>query len=113
MPSIAAFTIHLFSTIAFISGIAGLLNPSFNLEQLDLPAAAAPAIQASSLGAVAIGIFYILAAFQENRAFFKLTLLTRTLTAIWAMRVGGRWTVLGMVEGLGALVTAGALVLRR
>jgi hypothetical protein len=113
MPSITGSTIHLFGAIALISGICGLLNPSYNLQQLNLPADAAPAIQASSLGAIAIGVFYILAAFQENRAFFKLTLLTRTLTAIWAMRVGGGWTVLGRLEGLGALVTACALVLER
>jgi hypothetical protein len=113
MPSIAALTIHIFGAVALFSGIAGLLNPSFHLQQLDLPAAAAPAIQASSLGAIAIGVFYILAAFQENRAFFKLTLLTRTLTAIWAMRLGGEWTVLGRLEGLGAIITACALVLER
>jgi hypothetical protein len=109
MPSPAAYTIYTFGIITLFFGFSGLYDPSSSLSQLGLPAAAAPSVQASSLGAIAVGAFYCLAAHQENRAFFKLSLITRTLTTIWALRMGGGWMALGVVEGLGVVGTGVAL----
>lgn len=109
MPSTAAYTIYAFGIPTLFLGLFSLYDPAPSLERLNLPPGAAPSIQASSLGAVAVGVFYCLAAYQENRAFFKWSLLTRTLTTVWALRMGGGWTGLGVFEGLGAVGTAAAL----
>jgi hypothetical protein len=113
MPSPTAFTVYAFGVVALFLGISGLHDPSSSLQHLDLPATAAPSVQASSLGAIAVGAFYILAASQENRAFFKLSLVTRTLTTIWALKMGNGWTALGVFEGLGAFGTACTMALGR
>ncbi|KAF2243373.1 hypothetical protein BU26DRAFT_509897 [Trematosphaeria pertusa] len=113
MPSPAAYTIYFFALPTFLLGLRGLWDPTSSLQTLNLPAAAAPSVQASSLGAIAISIFYCLAAYQENRAFFKWSLLTRSLTTAWALRMGGGWTALGVWEGVGALGTAVALAVGR
>jgi hypothetical protein len=56
-----------------------------------------------------MGIYYTLAAVQENRAFFKLTVPMRMLTAsvFWAQ--DGGWRMAGLWEGVGAVATGAAL----
>lgn len=58
-----------------------------------------------------MGIYYTLAAYQENRTFFFLTVPMRMLTATVFWSQGGAWKLAGMWEGGGAVVTGLALVL--
>ncbi|KAH7117557.1 hypothetical protein B0J11DRAFT_536242 [Dendryphion nanum] len=110
MPSTTAYTIAIFGLSCFLSGIFTLFNASISLSTLDLPPTARPAVQASSLAAIAMGVFYCLAAWQENRAFFKFSLGTRTLTTVVFLRTGGPWWMLGIWEGVGVLSTMAGLV---
>jgi hypothetical protein len=64
----------------------------------------------NSLAAIAMGIYYTLAAYQENRTFFYLTVPMRLLTSLVFWRQGGEWKIAGAWEGGGALITAGALM---
>lgn len=111
MPSYTAYTIYVFALSSFLFGLTTLLNPSRGVEVLDLPAAAAPSVVASSLAAVAMGAFYTLAAYQENRAFFRLSLFTRGLTTSVFWSMGGGWRAPGVWEGMGVVSTAVALAL--
>jgi hypothetical protein len=67
-------------------------------------------IEGNSLAAIAMGIYYALAAYQENRAFFYLTVPMRSLTATVFWRQGGQWKIAGLWEGGGAVLTAVALM---
>ncbi|KAF2729872.1 hypothetical protein EJ04DRAFT_446296 [Polyplosphaeria fusca] len=111
MPSLPALTIYGFALPTFISAIITLTNPALGLDTLALSLEAAPAIKASSLGAIAVSLYYTLAAYQENRLFFKLTIPMRLFTTsiVWNMGPGCR--SLGWFEGLGALATGLALLL--
>ena len=53
-----------------------------------------------------MGMYYILAAYQENRMFFLLTVPMRAVTAGVFWGFGGVWRIVGLWEGAGALVTA-------
>ncbi|KAF1977336.1 hypothetical protein BU23DRAFT_659576 [Bimuria novae-zelandiae CBS 107.79] len=105
MPSLPALTIYLFGLTALAAGIFTVFGPQ--------PASCAPEAQANGLAAIAVGSFYILAAAQENKSFFFLTLATRALTTVvfWrnAARFGGKWGVAAVWEGGGAVLTTGAL----
>ena len=57
-----------------------------------------------------MGIYYSLAAYQENRSFFKLTVPMRLLTATVFWGQGGTWKVAGLWEGAGAVLTGLALL---
>jgi hypothetical protein len=65
----------------------------------------------NSLAAIAMGIYYSLAAYQENRSFFKLTVPMRLLTATVFWGQGGMWKGAGLWEGVGAGLTGLALLL--
>ncbi|KAM7192188.1 hypothetical protein V8F33_008462, partial [Rhypophila sp. PSN 637] len=77
---------------------------------LDLPPTAIPASHGLSLAALAMGIYYSLAAYQENRSFFVLTVPMRLLTATVFWGQGDAWRLPAVWEGGGALFTLGALV---
>ncbi|MCJ1399709.1 hypothetical protein MMC11_002911 [Xylographa trunciseda] len=110
MPPISSLSIYLFGTTAFVAGAAHLVSPQTALSSLDLPASALPAVHGNSLAAIAMGIFYTLAAWQNNRAFYTLSVPMRSLTAavLWAQ--GGPWRLVAMWEAAGALLTGTALV---
>ncbi|KAF2119076.1 hypothetical protein BDV96DRAFT_596855 [Lophiotrema nucula] len=110
MPSLPAATVYAFGFTSFLFGITTLLNPSHGLEALSLHPGARPAVISSSLAAVAMGIYYALAAYQENRAFFWLTVPMRSLTATVFLGMGGGWMAPGVWEGAGAMLTLGALL---
>lgn len=57
-----------------------------------------------------MGIYYTLAAYQENRTFFNLTVAMRLVTSQVFLRQGGGWQLAGYWEGGGALITAVALL---
>jgi hypothetical protein len=67
-------------------------------------------IEGNSLAAIAMGIYYTLAAYQENRAFFYLTVPMRVLTSTVFWTQGGQWKMAGLWEGGGAVLTAVALM---
>ncbi|PVH71998.1 hypothetical protein DL98DRAFT_596440 [Cadophora sp. DSE1049] len=115
MPTLAAATIYLFGVTAFVVGIMHLLSPSSAVSSLDLPESCIPAANGkytgNSLAAIAMGIYYTLAAYQENRSFFFLTIPMRTLTSIIFWGQGGSWKMASVWEGGGAALTAVALYL--
>ncbi|KAF2280508.1 uncharacterized protein EI97DRAFT_124696 [Westerdykella ornata] len=110
----SAMSIYLFGCMSFCFGVLTLLRPEQAAARLELPSEAIPAIQACSLAAIAIGVFYTLAAYQENRAFFRCSLLTRSLTTwvLWnaSKEWGSAWKEVALWEGTAAAVTAVALV---
>jgi len=113
MPSPTAYTIYLFGITAFIAGVYTLLAPSANLETLDLPMACLPAAYGNGLAAVGMGIYYTLAAYQDNRTFFSLTVPMRGLTATVFWIQGGPWRMAALWEGGGAVLTGLVMALER
>ncbi|KAI1075607.1 hypothetical protein F5B20DRAFT_594974 [Whalleya microplaca] len=109
MPTPAALTIYAFGLTALGAGVSGLLDPAALASSLGLPGATcAPLANASALAATAMGIYYSLAAYQENTAFFVASVPMRLLTTFVFWRQG--WGAAALWEGGGAVVTAGALV---
>lgn len=132
MPTLAALTIYAFGFSAFIFGTLHLVSPTSATHALKLPDTCIPAIngectlykssnfysqfkltlpRGNALAAMAMGIYYSLAAYQENRAFFYLTVPMRLLTSVvfWGQR--GGWRMASVWEGGCAIVTALALKL--
>jgi hypothetical protein len=110
MPSAAAVSIYLFGVTSLAAGINNLLSPQSALTMLQLPEEAIYASNGMSLAAIAIGIYYPLAAYQENHAFFLLTVPMRLLTAAVFWSHGGVWRSPSAWEGGGALLTAAGLL---
>jgi len=100
-----------FGISAFISGIFTLLSPEGFATQLHLPSSCWPSMNGNGVAAIAMGIYYTLAAFQNNRTFFKLTVPMRFLTTYIFVKQG--WIVPGVWEGGAAALTAVALLFER
>lgn len=112
MPSLPATTISLFGLTSLLLGLTNTLHPTRSLATFALPTAALPALKASNCAAIAVGIYYLLAAWQENRAFFVLTVPMRLFTAgvFWGASKGnGAWRAASVWEGGGAVLTGCAL----
>lgn len=109
MPSKPALTIALFGVTALLAGLFSLLSPSASLQQLQLPSAALPSLYANSVASTAMGIYYLLAAYQENHAFFIATVPVRSMTTVifWTR---SQWRTAAIWEGAGAALTAAALL---
>lgn len=120
-PSSTAYTILAFGVTSFLSGAYSLLFPNRFLLTFSLPASALPAARGNALAAIAMGIYYTLAAVQENRAFFAATVPMRLLTAtvFWMQGEGGEggrgrgWRVASLWEGIGAGLTGLMLLLEK
>jgi hypothetical protein len=111
MPNAAALSIYLFGISALLFGAYTLLFTTDILNTFNLPQSAEGVLSGNGCAAFAMGLYYILAAWQNNRAFFKVSVPMRCLTtAVW-WRVGGQWKQAAIWEGTGALLTAVALVL--
>lgn len=110
MPSIAAITIYLFGVTSFLAGLNTLLSPESALESFNLSPSSLPPMLGNGLAATAMGLYYCLAAWQENRTFFFLTVPMRTLTATIFWNVGGTWRLAAYWEGAGAFLTLVALI---
>ncbi|OAX79235.1 hypothetical protein ACJ72_06446 [Emergomyces africanus] len=114
--SLSTLTIYIFGLSSLFHGIRTLLHPSGVLIPLGLPATALPAINATSLAAIAMGLYYTLAAYQRNKSFYALTVPMRLLTAsvLWNQsRLGVKdrgWRTAALWEAGGALMTGLALV---
>ena len=102
-PSRSAVTIYAFGVTAFVAGLFTLLSPPDALTNDCKPVSAG-----NGLAAIAMGMYYCLAAFQENVPFFKLTVPMRLLTTMVFWGYG--WTAVAAWEGMGALLTALTLV---
>jgi hypothetical protein len=117
MPSASALTIYLFGFTALAAGLnsllSSLLTPESGLASFSLPASALPAMQGNALAAIAMGLYYSLAAYQENRAFFIATVPMRLLTAIVFGCHQGVWKTASLWEGFGAILTLGALIMTK
>lgn len=98
MASISALTIYLFGATAFGAGVHALV----------FSGPTTPEMKANSLAAIAMGIYYPLAAYQENRAFFIATVPIRSLSATVFWQQG--WLEAAVWEGAGAALTASALL---
>lgn len=98
MPSFSALTIYLFGATAFGAGVHTLL----------FSGPTTPEMKANSLAAIAMGIYYPLAAYQENRAFFIATVPMRSLSATVFWQQG--WVEAAVWEGAGAALTGLALM---
>lgn len=113
MPSATALTIALFGLSCLVAGIHTLTSPSTSIDDLSLPLQALPAVYGLGLASTAMGFYYLLAAYQENRAFFVATVPMRLLTTAVFAGLGGSWRVPAVWEGSGALITLVALVWER
>jgi hypothetical protein len=110
MPTFTALTIYIFGLTSLLAGLNNLINPHEALSTLALPSSARPASDGMALGAIAMGLYYPLAAAQENRKFFALTVPMRMLTAAVFWRHGGVWMTPALWEGFGAIITGAAMV---
>ncbi|WP_437033475.1 hypothetical protein [Streptomyces sp. enrichment culture] len=116
-----------FGVLAAVLGAVGLLSPTAQLSLLGL---AVPGergsgdhtgafVTASSMAALNMGVYYVLAALADWRAFYLWTVPFRLLTCVvfTAAVAGGRapQAFLGIAawEGLGALATGAALLHER
>ncbi|UQC87768.1 uncharacterized protein CLUP02_13287 [Colletotrichum lupini] len=106
-PNTARLTIFVFGLSSFAAGVHSLLRPHDSLKALDLPAAALPAANGNALAAIAMGIYYTLAAAQDNRAFFLATIPMRLTSAFVFWRQD--WGIVSGWEGGSAALTLLAL----
>ncbi|MEU4093137.1 hypothetical protein [Streptomyces sp. NPDC026673] len=112
-----------FGLLAAALGIVGLVSPAVQLSLLGFhqPDHRATGdytlvfLTASSMAALNMGVYYVLAALADWRAFFRWTVPFRLLTftvftvAVLAGRAPSGFLGVGVWEGVGALVTGAAL----
>lgn len=113
MPSLTSKTVFAFGFTAFLAGLHNLISTQSALATFNQPASATPLINGNALAAIAMGIYYSLAAYQENFAFFVCTVPMRLLTTFifWTHNDGVQaWRLAAIWEGAGAVLTAAALV---
>jgi len=113
MPTLPALITTLFGLTSLTIGLSTLILPNLSLTHLSLPHSALPLVLGNGLSAVVIGIYYLLAAYQENRAFSALTVPLRVLIACVFWMQGKQWRRVALWEGLEAVCMAGALVWER
>ncbi|MFJ9663535.1 hypothetical protein ACIRPP_02805 [Streptomyces sp. NPDC101219] len=123
----SGWTMAVFGVLAAALGAVGLVSPAAQLSLLGLgvPGArgsgdhTAAFVTASSMAALNMGVYYVLAALADWRAFYLWTVPFRLLTCtVFTVAVaGGRapQAFLGVAvwEGLGALATGAALLHER
>lgn len=121
--SLSGWTMAVFGLLAAALGIVGIVSPAVQLSLLgfhrpDHRAAGDYTLvflTASSMAALNMGVYYVLAALADWRAFFRWTvpfrLLTFTVftTAVVIGRAPSGFLGVGVWEGVGALVTGAAL----
>ncbi|MEU4566326.1 hypothetical protein [Micromonospora sp. NPDC023956] len=118
--SAAGWTIAVFGGMALLSGVLGLLWPAALLGLLGLAVPPTRAsgdhtgafLVASSMAAFNMGVYYLLAAVSEWRAFFRFTVVFRLVTVtVFTLVVVADIAPVGFLgvagwEGVGALATA-------
>ncbi|QOV41227.1 hypothetical protein IM697_21290 [Streptomyces ferrugineus] len=114
-----------FGLLAAVMGLVGLVAPDALLRLMGFTPVMGPGrgtgdhtlvfVTASSMAALNMGVYYVLAALCDWKAFFRWTVPFRLLTcAVFTLAViGGRapagFLGVGLWEGIGALVTGAAL----
>jgi hypothetical protein len=112
-----------FGLLAAALGIVGLISPAVQLSLLGFhrPDHRATGdytlvfLTASSMAALNMGVYYVLAALADWRAFFRWTVPFRLLTftvftvAVLIGRAPSGFLGVGVWEGMGAVVTGAAL----
>ena len=112
-----------FGVLALLMGAVGLIRPDALLALLGFEVVAERAagdftdvfLAASSMAAVNMGVYYVLAAASDWRAFFRWTVPFRLLTCtvftvlVIAEVAPARFLGVGLWEGAGALATGAAL----
>ncbi|MFJ3583717.1 hypothetical protein ACIPPS_15985 [Streptomyces sp. NPDC090127] len=114
-----------FGLLAAAMGVVGLVSPDTLLSAMGfdpIPDGGRAEgdhtlvfLTASSMAALNMGVYYILAAFADWKAFFRWTVPFRLLTcavftlAVVSGRAPAGFLGVGLWEGLGALATAAAL----
>ena len=127
--SASGWTMLVFGVLAFLLGLLGLIRPELVLSMLgfsvlDRTARAAGDYTlvymiAASMASFNMGVYYILAAFNDLKQFFLWTvpfrLVTFTIFTITALTglAPMRFIVVGAWEGLGAVITGLALYFER
>ncbi len=123
--SAAGWTMMVFGILAFLLGLLGLIRPEIVLSMLgfsviDRAARAAGDytlvfMTAASMASFNMGVYYMVGAFTDWKAFFLWTVPFRlvTFTVFTATALSGiapmRFILVGAWEGLGAVVTGLAL----
>jgi len=108
MWSYSQLSILAFGLSALLSGLVTLLSPESAAAQLQLASECWPSMNGNGLAAIGMGIYYTLAAVQNNKTFFKLTVPMRFLTTVVFWKQG--WTLPSVWEGGAAVLTALALL---
>lgn len=123
--SAAGWTIAVFGLMSALFGVVGLVSPDSTLAGLGFetlePSERAPGdytrvyLAASSMAALNMGVYYLVAAATEWRPFFRFTVPFRLLTlAVFSTLVltdvaPGRFIGVALWEGAGAVATGLAL----
>ncbi|MEV6328013.1 hypothetical protein [Streptomyces sp. NPDC051909] len=121
----SAWTMAVFGVLAAVLGAVGLVSPDTTIRLMGLapvPGADRAAddhtllfLTASSMAALNMGVYYVLAALADWKAFFRWTVPFRFLTfsvftlAVLTDRAPAGFLGVGLWEGLGALATGIAL----
>ncbi|BAU82365.1 hypothetical protein SLA_1426 [Streptomyces laurentii] len=123
--SLSGWTMAVFGVLAGVLGLVGLIQPDvmIRLMGLDpLPEASRADgdhtllfLTASSMAALNMGVYYVLAALADWKPFFRWTVPFRLLTCtvftltVVTGRAPAGFLGVGLWEGVGALVTGAAL----
>jgi hypothetical protein len=121
----SGWTMAVFGVLAAVLGVVGLIAPDGLLALMGFASAEGSRraegdytvvfLTASSMAALNMGVYYVLASLADWKAFFRWTVPFRLLTCtVFTLAVvGGRapsgFLGVGLWEGAGALVTAAAL----
>lgn len=123
--SLSGWTMAVFGLLAASMGVVGLVSPDTMLTGMGfepIPDGGRADgdhtlvfLTASSMAALNMGVYYILAAFADWKAFFRWTVPFRLLTctvftlAVVTGRAPSGFLGVGLWEGIGALATGAAL----
>lgn len=123
--SLSGWTMAVFGVLAAALGVVGLVSPDTTIRLMGLtPVSEASRaaddhtllfLTASSMAALNMGVYYVLAALADWKSFFRWTVPFRLLTctvftlAVLTDRAPSGFLGVGLWEGTGALVTGAAL----
>lgn len=123
--SLSGWTMAVFGVLAAVLGVVGLVSPDTTIRLMGLSPVSESSraaddhtllfLTASSMAALNMGVYYVLAALADWKSFFRWTVPFRLLTctvftlAVLTDRAPSGFLGVGLWEGTGALVTGAAL----